>query len=538
MTPKPDAFVVDFPTLGFLVSDWKTEHCTIPDGFQRGEPFVEVGWQLRATMNHYRVRPGATVGQLATAFHFRRSQIILPQKAGKGPWSATDALAQAAGPVLFAGWATGDEVFDCRDFGCGCGFTFDYRRGEPMGQPWPTPQVQITAFSEDQARNIWSPLQSMVKDGPLSDRLKVGEEFARLGDDGRIDKVTSSAKSRLGNPITAAYQDEVGLWTPSNGMVTLAEAQRRGLAGMGGRAVETTNAYDPSEGSVAQRTAESRATDVYRMNPQAPASLSFGDKRERRQIMRHVYADVPWVDLDAVDAEAAELMERDRAQAERFFGNRLVATADAWFDSTQVARWLALVQPQDVPNGTRVTLGFDGSQYDDWTAIRARAWLDDGTLYAFTPTFADGVPTWWDPTEHGGEVPRDSVQAAVEELFDRLDVVRFYCDPELWQSELDAWSTRYGERRVVSWPTYRARPMAAALERLQVDTAQGRYAHDGDPVMLTHLRNARRIRRPGGVVIGKPTQHQKIDLVMADALAHEAASDAPPPRRRGMVIMR
>jgi hypothetical protein len=44
------------------------------------------------------------------------------------------------------------------------------------------------------------------------------------------------------------------------------------------------------------------------------------------------------------------------------------------------------------------------------------------------------------------------------------------------------------------------------------------------------------------VVIGKPNDHQKIDVVMADALAHEAASDAKAaglttPRRRGIIVM-
>lgn len=533
-----DEHVVDFPTFGFLVADWKEAHCTIPAGFRKGEPFVETDWQLWATVNHYRVKPSAEVGQLATAFHFRRSQIILPQKAGKGPWSASDALVQAAGPALFDGWAAGGEVYDCRDWGCGCGFVYAYEPGEPMARPWPTTLIQITAFSEDQAGNIWTPLQSMVKGGPLADIMRVGEEFVRIGDDGRIDKVTSSAKSRLGQPITAAYQDEVGLWTKTNGMVGVAETQRRGLAGMGGRAVETTNAFDPAEDSVAQRTFESKATDVFRLFPQAPQGLSFSDKRERRQILRHVYAGVPWVDLDAIEAEALELMEKDKPQAERFFANRLIATADAWCDEQQVAAWLELAREVVVPAKSRIVLGFDGSQYDDWTAIRARAWLPDGSVHGFTPRFADGKPTFWNPSEHGGEVPRHEVQAAIEELFDTFDVARAHFDPELWQSEIDAWSARFGDRRIVSWPTYRTRPMAAALERLQVDTAQGRYTHDGDPMLLTHLRNARRVRRPGGVVIGKPTQHQKIDLVMADALAHEAAADVPPPRKRGMVVMR
>jgi phage terminase large subunit-like protein len=83
--------------------------------------------------------------------------------------------------------------------------------------------------------------------------------------------------------------------------------------------------------------------------------------------------------------------------------------------------------------------------------------------------------------------------------------------------------------------------MSAALERLRTDVATGGLTHDGDPTVAAHLRNARAVRRPGGVVIGKPNVHQKIDLIMADCLAHEAAADAiaaglTKQRRRGVVI--
>jgi hypothetical protein len=40
--------------------------------------------------------------------------------------------------------------------------------------PWPTPLIQLAAFSEEQTDNVYRPLQSMI---------------------GRIDVVTSSAKS-------------------------------------------------------------------------------------------------------------------------------------------------------------------------------------------------------------------------------------------------------------------------------------------------------------------------------------------------------
>lgn len=123
--------------------------------------------------------------------------------------------------------------------------------GEPMGMPWPTPLIQITANSEDQAGNIYGALRPMIDKGPLSEIIThTGEEFIRLPGGGRIDVVTANAQSRLGQRVTFVPQDEVGTWTKHNGMTKVADTQYRGLAGMGGRASLTTNSWDPSEKSV------------------------------------------------------------------------------------------------------------------------------------------------------------------------------------------------------------------------------------------------------------------------------------------------
>lgn len=329
MSAGPE-YRVTFPTL-FVAVDWIEAHCVVPDGFDQGKPFGLSDWQAWNVLNHYRVKPKATFGQLAPAFHYRRSQTVRPQKTGKGPFTASTICLEGVGPALFGGWAAGGEVYDCREHGCGCGFVYEYEPGEPMGMPWPTPLIQVTATSSEQTDNIYDALRPMIDKGPLAEVItKTGEEFIRLPGGGRIDVVTSSARSRLGARVTFVPQDETGIWTQSAGMIRVAETQRRGLAGMGGRAWETTNAWDPSEDSVAQRTFESVSKDIFRDFPQAPSNLSFTNKAERRKILRHVYAGSPWVDLDAIEAEAAELMEKDPAQAERFFGNRIVHGLGSW----------------------------------------------------------------------------------------------------------------------------------------------------------------------------------------------------------------
>jgi hypothetical protein len=471
-------WVVDFPTLGDLVAAWVAQHCVVPDKHQRGQPFQYSDWQFWCSANHYRVRPDLVVDPdnppLNQAFVYRRSQIIGPQKSGKGPWAATVIAAEAAGPTQVLGFAQGDEIYRCSDWDCPCGWRYAYLPGEPMGGRHPSPLIQLTATSEDQVDNTFGPLRAMVKLGPLGKLMAPRENFIRIfgghGDPDldRIDAVTSSADSRLGNPISFALQDETGLYLPTKdgrgGMVRVAETQRRGAAGMGGRTMETTNAPDPAQNSVAQRTMESKARDIFKFYDPPPAHLSYKNKRERRRIHRYNYRHSPWVSVDSIEAEAAELMEKDPAQAERFFGNRILADSDAYFDPKP---WELIARPASQPEpGAMITLGFDGSMYDDWTVIRARLITPgsdgQGPMWGFTPTFADAKPTIWDPSEHGGEVPRSEVQAAITEIFARYRVVRLYADPELWQSEIDAWAAKHGEKVVVQWATNRTRQMAHA----------------------------------------------------------------------------
>lgn len=328
---------------------WIARHCIIPDGFRKGRPFIPYRWQAHILASHYRIKPGAEpfddegYPTRAAAFHYRRSQVVAAQKTGKGPFAACVVALEAVGPALFCGWAAGDEIYRCSDHGCECGWSYVYAPGEPMGMPWPTPLIQLLATSEDQVDNVYRPLQAMARGPYLSSQMRVGEQFIRLPNDGRIDVVTSSAQSRLGNPITFALQDETQLYTPTNKLVKVAETQRRGLAGMGGRAMETTNCWDPAEQSTAQRTYESRAADVFKFYEAPPTDLRWTNKRDRRKILEFNYAGSPHVPIDQVEAEASELAEVDPGQAERFYGNRIVARQGSWLaaDAWEKAHGLA-----------------------------------------------------------------------------------------------------------------------------------------------------------------------------------------------------
>lgn len=385
-------FLVDFPTLGDLSEAWIKQHCRVPDGFARGRPMTLADWQFWICANRYRIREDAVfvdpsvindllealatgelddeisnadVPLLNQAFYYRQTLTVAPQKTGKGPMTAAFIAFEACGPSVFAGWAKDGDAYRCADNGCDCGWEYEYIAGEPMGMRHPSPLIQITAFSEDQADNIYRPLRAMVKLGPLRKLLAVREGFIRvlfdddrvldldvlddeeLDDLDRIDVVTASANSRLGNPISDAEQDEVGLWFLSNKMVGngtgVADNQNRGAAGMGGRTHATTNAWDPAMNSYAQQIFESGSTDVFVFyrNPDLEPSLrdenghpiSFLQKASRRKILEWVYAGSWWVNIDSIEQLAVALIKMgDPAQAERFFGNRLVPGGGSWLD--------------------------------------------------------------------------------------------------------------------------------------------------------------------------------------------------------------
>lgn len=359
-----DSWLIDFPTLGHLVCAWIERHCRQPDGPLRGRPVVLSDWQYWLAANRWRIREDApyvppeevTVDNpmvLNQAFTYRMTLTVGPQKWGKGPCTAFFTAAEGCGPTIFDGWAQEGDVYRCADNGCPCGWEWPYNPGEPKGRRHPSPLIQLTANSEEQVRNIYRPLVATILLGPLKELMRVRDTFIRILQPGRegeadaldldrIDVVTASAKSRLGNPITDAEQDEAGLYTKSNGMIAVATTQRRGAAGMGGRTHAWTNAWDPGEDSYAQQVFENAEDDVFVFyrNPDLAKSLRHRDgrpldfnlKSERLKMLEHVYRGSPWVDLNSIESEAKALMKTDPTQAERFFGNRLVQGGGAWLE--------------------------------------------------------------------------------------------------------------------------------------------------------------------------------------------------------------
>jgi len=505
----------EFPSLGYQVADWIEEHCVVPDGEHMGEPFRLTDEQLTYLVHHYRLKPDANQHAWQTAWKYTRSLLVRPQKWGKAPLTSAMISAEAVAPVVFAGWDAA---------------------GEPVGRPWPTPIIQVTAYSEDQTDNIWKVLRPMIELGPLAELIPdTGETRINLPGSGWIEPVTSKALSRLGARITFAPQDEVGTWVSDN-MRYLADTQYRGLSGTGGRAALSTNAWDLSDNSVAQQIDESGDDSDYVDHVDGRiAGLSYRNKRDRARIHRKVYGDSAmkldrngiwisgWVNLDRIEIDAEKLVKKDPAQAERFYGNINTTGSGTWFEDGQ---WKSKLLVRDRPKSEPVGLGFDGSDSNDWTGIL----LETMDQHQFMPVYGvDNRRTVWKPKEWNGRVPRPEVMTAFEQIFREYDVVRAYLDPPMWSSEIVALQGKYSDKVVIDWPTYRPKQMHFELERLHSDVVneESMFTHDGDADVALCMRNAVKRSRSGETyILGKPSDEQKIDLAMSSTLAHAAVLDA------------
>lgn len=507
----------EMPTLGWLVYDWIVANCAIPDGEQRGDPFVPSEAQTEFLLAYYQLHEDAdqrikadSRERPSRAFTYSRGGLLVqPQKAGKSPFAAAVACAEAAGPVRFAGWNAA---------------------GEPVGRAWATPLVVITAQSEDQASNVWDALLPMVELGNLkADIPDTGLTRIRLPNGGEMMPVTASAKSRQGARATFAVQDEVQSWDKTNKGEKLADTQYRSLAGMGGRFLQICNAWDPAEETVGQQTYE-HGLGVYKMMAQSgPGSIK--NKRDLDRMLKKVYAGSGHVDLERIKDEIGEYLDRNEtANAERYFLNRIVPGEDHAFD---VARWRERAKPGYRPEQqAKIVIGVDGARYRDALAMIA---TEVATGFQWPLAIYERPTNAPDDYEHSFD-EADGVLIGAMEYW---DVWRVYIDPGSQYANIsplmERWQGRWGDKRIIEWLMSRPRPTCFMIRNYASAIQTGDLLHDGNPVFERHILNARRKettvldddgRKMHSIQKEHPNSPKKIDAAAAGALSWEARGDA------------
>ncbi|WP_188303482.1 terminase TerL endonuclease subunit [Streptomyces sp. CBMA123] len=316
--------------------------------------------------------------------------------------------------------------------------------------------------------------------------------------------------------------DETHHWVESNHGVYVFETLDRNVrktSGAGSRWVQTTNAYNPAENSVAQRVAESTSKSRLYDCREAPRNIDLDDEAALLAGLREAYGDSHWVDFSGLVDAIQDKATTPASVAYRFYLNNIAEGADGWMSKEE---WDGSFSDSDpISPGDQIAVGFDGSLRGDSTGL-VGCRLRDGRLFL--------LGLWEKPREAGPDWEVDvlGVEAAVKRAFETYSVEWMYCDPPYWQEPIGRWSLQYGDDTVYEFWTNRPTRMTNAIERFRTAVSTGDLSHDGSEHITRHVMNAVTREVPQGLLIQKnsPKSKKKIDLAVCSVLAFEARADA------------
>lgn len=506
----------EFPTLGYDVGSWIEAHCKVPDGYRQGEPYQLTDEMWRFLIHFYRLYPHAEPWPAPDALRYTGAQLRRSQKWGKDPFGAAIILAEALGPTRFDGWDA---------------------KGEPAGAPYPSPLIVCLGTSEEASDNTWRPLLAMIRLGPLVNLpgMDAGLTRVMLPGGGKIEPVTTSARARLGAPLTFLTITESALFTLQGGFRKVCGAVKRNVAGMDGRWLELTNAYDPTEGSEGQVTAESHDDRVLVDNVESHRVDDLSDDESLYAELLRQYGDSArekggWVNIRGRIMHEVRSTRHLEADRRRFFLNEIVVGESVFVDPV---RWDFHQHEDTLAAREPIALGFDGSKYRDATALVASR-ISDGRLFV--------LGLWERPRDAPKDwrVPSTDVDQVVHDVFAAYAVTVLFADPYRWQDYLDNWAAQWPDQ-VTEFPTNQEQRMDRAIERFTTSFANNEISHAGHPGLTRHVKNAvlvkgaRKKPRPGDedetiashyLKMAKRAEGQHIDAAVAAVLAHEARAHA------------
>lgn len=477
-------------TLGWQAIKWVEANLLDDEGL----PFRLTDEQKRLLLWWYAV-------DVHGRFVYRKSIVQRLKGWGKDPFAAVVSAIEFVGPCRFGGWLRTDR------------HELGLRAGDPLGVEHPRAWIQIAAVSKDQTRNTMKLFPGLFSPKCVKEHgIDIGKEIIYAhGGQRTIEAVTSSPRALEGGRPTFVIKNETHHWLLNNEGIAMSSVITRNAAKAkngGARTMSITNAYEPSEDSVAQREREAwederdglsvstgvlydsieAAENAYIYLPEKPD----GEKPTSEEVRAYVGAvidtirgDATWLDVDSI---LSVIFDRSNplSESRRFYYNQIVTAEDAWLhadalrllphpmaneqrgsdvgeESPLLIGW-SLVHPDE-----EIVIFFDGSKSQDSTGL-VGCRLSDGY------TFLIGV--WQKPRGERGEkwlAPREAVDARVIECMGwgmredgtvddagRFNVVAFFGDPShalddddstrYWDGIFDRWHRRY-KHRLQIWAT-------------------------------------------------------------------------------------
>lgn len=523
------SYVLPELTLGWEAIEWCAKWLKIENPIT-GEtgPFVFTNEQARAVLWGYAIDETGR-------FLYRRFLFQRCKGHGKDPMVAALALFEAVGP---------------------CRLDYIDEDGEAVGRPIQDAYIQIAAVNLQQTRNTSDLFRTMLTDEAIDHyAFNLGQEvtYAR-GGLVQIHCVTSSPRALEGKRPTFMISNEAQWHVESNkghamyGVMTgnMAKRPLRSQCHM----LIIANAPIPGQDSICERLIQSYKDtlvgkaddrDLLYDSLEAPANVP-AEREAIATVMEAVRGDSVWLDPESVVSDFFDTANT-LTESRRKWLNTIQSADDAIYSQAQIAN--AEREAQLRP-GDEIVLGFDGGRTNDATALVAIR-VSDRVIIP--------IRVWEKPREvEEWVVPHDQVESAVHDTFSRYKVRAFFADVNLWESFILSWSADYGEQLAVrasgesqiGWDMRGVRKATLAHERLVDGLQSGKVFHNGDPILVQHISNARKRYNVHGLSFGKESRDssRKVDAYAATVLAYEALTvyldrgrKAEKPARTGRVLM-
>lgn len=510
-------------TIGWQVINWMAKYLRQPNGPHAGDPFLPTMEQVRFLLWWFAVDERGR-------FAYRKGVLRRLKGWGKDPVAAALSLAELCGPVVFSRW---DE------------------NGEPVGTTRSAAWVQIVAVSQDQTRNTFTLFPAMAS-AELRKRngLQINKTIIYADGGGMIEAITASPLAMEGKRPTFVIKNETQWWLENNNGHEMSNVIQGNVdkASFGGcRVLSICNAHRPGEESDAEKDWEA-FQDVLAGNAvdtgllydalEAPATTPVSEIAEAsedpelyedllgqlREGLETARGDAIWLDIDTLIKSILDV-KNDITESRRKFLNQINAREDSWLAPTEWDRCFDK-ELRPLEYGDAITLGFDGSKGNDWTALVACR-IEDGALFPIKV---------WNPERYDGQIPREQVNATVEHTFGHYDVRAMRADVREFEAYIDQWGVKYGKKLAIkATPKH---PVAFDMrgnqkiftldcEKFEDSVLEKEVIHNGDAVLRQHVLNAHRRPNNYGTSISKASKDssRKIDAAVCAVLAFGARQE-------------
>lgn len=441
-----------------------------------GEDLIFRPWQRELTKQLFAVKADGT-------FRHRIGLVGLPRKNGKSAWLSAVALES-----LVLG-AQGGEIYSC-------------------------------AAEKEQAKIVFNTAKEMVRLHPeLSDLLTVYKDTIHNPKTGSVYRALSSdAFSKEGLNPTLVCFDELHAQPNRELFDVMSLAMGARIEPM---LVAITTAGVKTDNSGKDSICFSLYEYGKRISLGEVVDPSFffawweaDNDADYRESSAWKQANPGFDDIVAADDFSSAILRTPEAEFKTKRLNIWTSTSDTWLPH---GAWDALSDPREIPDGTDVVLGFDGSFNGDCTAIVA---VSVEAIPHIIP-----VAVWEKPDEADAswQIPVLEVEDAIRAASTRWQVLEIACDPYRWARTFQVLDDE--GLPVVTFPQTASR-MTPATTRFFESVVNSTLTHNGDARLARHIGNAQLRTDNRGSRLAKEAKGSKrrIDLAVSSVMALERAS--------------